>query len=168
MQQEERDLNPQRASLSHRIGQSIMLAGILAPLIAAAGLAIQDANAATVYCMRSGPDGGSFGSITYTTYIDVWVDDTCPKDDEERYVAYDFYANASSPVTIIDMGLTRVWECGDVWEGPDPNAAVGAHQVNVWSGWAWPPNTCGFQADVGTTFYQAGYASDHVYTNVNT
>lgn len=106
-------------------------------------------------------DGGNFGTVYYTSYIDAYTDPSCSGN---RYVAYDYYSNASSTIWI-DMGVTRVWTCGSLSTGPDP-AGAWAQSVNVWTGWPFPVNGCGFQADVSTTFWRTGYSADTTYTNL--
>lgn len=146
--------------------QILILVGFLMPAIGLAAVELRGAAAATTYCTTSAPDGGSFGSVTYTSYINVYTDPDCDGDDYgNRYVAYDYYSTASSTIWI-DMGQVRLWICGTQYVGPNPGGA-NAENVNVWSGWT-ISNSCGFQADVSTYFSRSGYGSDWTYTNINT
>lgn len=148
-----------RARTRGLVTRLLVLVGFLMPALGLAAVELRGAAAATTYCATSAPDGGSFGSVTYTSYIDAYTDPACSGN---RYVAYDYYSTASSTI-YIDMGQTRFWVCGIPWLGNDP-AGYNAYEVNVWLGWT-ALNTCGFQADVTTYFFRSGYQGDYTYTH---
>ena len=138
--------------------QLLVVAGFLMPAVGFAAVRFQEASAATTFCVRSTPDGGNFGTVSYTSYIDAYTDPGCTGN---RYVGYDYYSTASATI-YIDMGELRLWLCGAPWVGPNPGG-YNTTSVNAWSGWT-IPNTCGFQADVSTYFSRSGYGSDWTYT----
>ncbi|MFN0094709.1 MAG: hypothetical protein ACKVVT_08015 [Dehalococcoidia bacterium] len=143
------------------VRNTILWAGLIAPLIVGAILFVKPHSAQAVVWCGFNSNFGTIGPYSLQNWIDIYSEPGCAGI-RSRY--YEHWGNSTGTLNRISFLNLRDWSCGTLYYSV-PIGADNTAELGVNAGWL-PATSCGWQSDQNTRFRLTGYADVWRYINI--